>query len=292
VKFIAKTVVLFFITAICSASTLTIHHIPTAQTSNDLRETYYLALLELALNKTIPDQDYQQLSLRPFKRIIYRKRAFELLRSGELDVIWSMTSRAREKKALAIKVPLLKGLLGYRIFIIRQGEQQRFSLINSLEQLRGLTAGQGPHWLDTKILQANGLEVVTAESYHSLFSLLQRKRFDYFPRGVHEPWHEIIAHKDKNLVVEEKLLLRYPAPFFFFVSNNNTALHQRIKTGLQMAIADGSLDLLLSNHPITEKIFSEANIAQRLIIDLSNPQLSPETKALLEDRSLWYSIGN
>ncbi|MCJ8337120.1 MAG: transporter substrate-binding domain-containing protein [Pseudomonadales bacterium] len=291
-EFFAKTVVLLFITTICSANTLTISHIATAHTSNDLRETYYVELLELALSKTIPDQAYQQFRLLPFKRISYRKRAFEMLRSGELDVLWAMASIERENKALPIRIPLLKGLLGYRIFIIRQGEQQRFSVINSLEQLRRLTAGQGPHWSDTKILQANGLEVVTAESYISLFSLLQHKRFDYFPRGVHEPWHEIITNKDKNLVVEKKLLLRYPSPLFFFVSNNNTALQQRIKSGLQIAIADGSFDRLLYNHPITQEIFSAANISQRLIFDLANPQLSPETKALLEDQSLWYSIGD
>ncbi|NRA18346.1 MAG: transporter substrate-binding domain-containing protein [Oceanospirillaceae bacterium] len=291
-KLIAYTVVLVFITTICRANTLTIRHIPTAQASNDLRETYYLALLELVLNKTIPDQTYQQLSLLPSKRIVYRKRAFEMLRSGELDVLWSMTSSAREKKALPIRVPLLKGLLSYRIFIIRQGEQQRFSVIDSLEQLGRLTAGQGLHWADTKVLQANGLEVVTAADYNSLFSLLQHKRFDYFPRGVHEPWHEILVHKDKKLVVEQKLLLRYPSPVFFFVSNNNTSLQQRIKSGLKIAIADGSFEQLLYNHPITQKIFSSANISQRLIFDLVNPQLSPETKALFEDKSLWYSVGD
>ncbi|MCJ8300968.1 MAG: transporter substrate-binding domain-containing protein, partial [Pseudomonadales bacterium] len=204
----------------------------------------------------------------------------------------SMTSSARENKAQAIRIPLLKGLLSYRIFIIRKGEQQRFSVIDSLDQLGRLTAGQGLHWADTKILQANGLEVVTAPDYNSLFTLLQRKRFDYFPRGVHEPWNEVIVHKDKNLVVEQKLLLRYPSPVFFFVSNNNTALQQRIKSGLQIAIADGSFELLLYNHPITQKIFSAANISQRLIFDLVNPQLSPDTKALLEDQSLWYSVGD
>jgi hypothetical protein len=249
-----------------------------------------LALLELALNKTIPDQDYQQLSFLPFKHIINRKRAFEMLSSDGLDVVWSMTSRARENKARPIRIPLLKGLLSYRVFIIRQGEQQRFTIIDSLEQLKRLTAGQGLHWADTRVLQANGLDVVTATDYSNLFSLLRHKRFDYFPRGVHEPWHEIITHKDKNLAVEQKLLLRYPSPIFFFVSKSNTALRQRIESGLKTAIADGSFENLLHNHPLTQEIFNSANISQRLIFDLVNPYLSSETKALLEDKSLWFSV--
>jgi hypothetical protein len=289
-KLITSTVLLFVIATICNADTLTIRHSSTAQTGYDLRESYYLELLELVLSKTIPDQDYQQLSFLPFKRIVNRKRAFQMLYSGGLDVVWSMTSKIRENKARAIRIPLLKGLLSYRIFIIRQGEQQHFSAIDSLEQLKRLKAGQGLHWADTQVLQANGLEVVTATDYNNLFSLLYRKRFDYFPRGVHEPWHEIIAHKDKNLVIEQELLLRYPSPIFFFVSKSNIALQQRIEYGLKTAIADGSFEYLLYNHPLTQEIFNSANIPHRLIFDLVNPHLSSETKALLEDKSLWFSI--
>jgi hypothetical protein len=85
-----------------------------------------------------------------------QKRAFEFLRNGELDVLWSMTSKDRKQKALPVRIPLLRGLLGYRMFIICQRDQQRFSNITTLSQLQYLTAGQGPHWADTKTLCANG----------------------------------------------------------------------------------------------------------------------------------------
>lgn len=82
-------------------------------------------------------------------------REVEELNDGKVSVIWIATSIDFEEKLLPIRVPLYKGLLGYRIFIIRKGEQDRFDRVQSLDDLRAILLGQGRGWTDTAVLQAN-----------------------------------------------------------------------------------------------------------------------------------------
>lgn len=141
-------------------------------------------------------------------------------------------------------------------------------------------------WPDSKILKASGISVVKSTGYSTLFSMLEGERFDYFPRGVNEPWAEVKAHKEKNLEVEKTLIIQYPAPIYFFVNKNNHKLAFRIERGLRMAIADGSFERLFRSHPANEEVFTLANIQNRRIFKLKNPLLPSQTP--LHDESLWY----
>ncbi|WP_348245952.1 hypothetical protein, partial [Salmonella enterica] len=81
--------------------------------------------------------------LTPNPTAMNQGRAISLLAGGtELDVLWSMTSRRREAQLLPIRIPLLKGLMGYRVFIIRAEDEPWFRSLKELDQLRELTAGQ------------------------------------------------------------------------------------------------------------------------------------------------------
>jgi hypothetical protein len=54
-----------------------------------------------------------------------------------------MTSLEREGILLLVHIPLLKGLLGSRIFIIRKDQQTEFAAIETQGQLKSYTTGQG-----------------------------------------------------------------------------------------------------------------------------------------------------
>jgi len=274
--------------SVAMAEPMVIRHLKEAD-REDRRTEYFVSVLSLALSKVLKKPEY---SLQPADVLMKSTRALDSLMNGSIDVVWGMTSIEREEKATPVRVPLLKGLLGYRIFLIREGDQGRFSSIQNFEQLQQLSAGQDALWLDTKILKYNELPVVSGSNYSGLFSMLQRKRFDYFPRGVHEPWHEMITHKQQKLTVEKTLLLRYQSPVFFFVSKNNPVLRSVLEQGLKIALADGSFDKLLYNHQITKQIFERANIDKRLIFDLKNPLLSTETQKILTNSALWYQLGD
>jgi len=242
-----------------------------------IKKDYYLALLKLALEKS--EKKFGAYELVKFDIPINQFRAIHFLESkNNVDLLWTMTSIDREERLLAIRIPLVKGVMGCRIFLIRKGEQYRFDLIKDVAGLKTLYAGQGRNWPDSSILKYNGFNVIDGSEYSGLFSMLKLHRFDYFPRGVHEPWQEQIMFND--LIVEKKLLLQYPSPFFFFVNKSNERLAKRIEFGLEQAIEDGSFEHLFNQHRDTKDVFRKANLSNRIVFKLDNPLLSKETREL------------
>lgn len=277
--------ILLTYSSIVAANDLKVRHIR-PESAGDLRNYYYIDMLRLALNKT-SDIDSSPTLIMADKPMLQNRAIEQLKQNKDIDVLWTMTSIKREAELQAIRIPLLKGLLGYRIFIIREGEETRFAGIHTLDDLKQLTAGQGKDWPDTKILRVNGIKVVTGINYKGLFGMLQLKRFDYFPRGVNEAWAEVKAHPDKNLVVEKTLLLQYPAPIYFFVNKQNKKLADRLERGLGIAIKDGSFAQLFKNHPANKEIFEFTRIDKRKIFRLQNPFLPQATP--IAEKALWYT---
>ncbi len=264
---------------------LDVRHIkPASQT--DQRNQYYIGLLSLALEKTsLVDGEFKLLES---KVVMPQGRALkELEKKASLDVVWSMSTIQREEDLLPIRIPLLKGLLGYRVFIIRNEDSDKFKNIENLEQLKSMAAGQGHDWPDTQILKANDLPVITSPSYSGLFDMLNNLRFDYFPRGIQEPWAEVASHIGMNIVVEKTLMLKYRAPIYFFVNRNDIKLADRLERGLRIAIKDGSFDKYFYSSPVNHSVFASGKMKGRKIFELKNPLLSSKTP--LEDETLWFN---
>ncbi|WDE08353.1 hypothetical protein SG34_022405 [Thalassomonas viridans] len=268
------------------AELLVLYHIP-PESRQDARRDYFIDLLTLALKKTEP-------AAGPFELISYsapmnQSRALSTLNEDYgVDVVWTMTSSERELNYLPIRIPLLKGLLGHRIFLINRGDLDKFANISSIEELRALAAGQEYAWPDTRILRSNGFKVVTGYQYAGLFKMLADHRFDYFPRGMNEIWQEAPFYAGLDLIVEPSIVMYYPAPIYFFVAKNKPALAKRIETGLRLAIGDGSFEQLFLNHPSNREMFDKTRLAQRRIFRLENPLLPEKTP--LDNASLWYQL--
>lgn len=246
-------------------------------------ERYVIELLQLALDHT-PDQYHLQPSDEPMNQA----RAQSSLEHNKpaIQVMWAMTTEEREQRLLPIRIPIYKGLIGWRINLLRPAEQQRLSHISSLEQLKTLRFGQRHDWPDTALLRANGLQVVTSPSYAGLFSMLVAGRFDAFPREVVTVWQEqaLAEQAGQHLTVDEHLVLHYPTAFYFFTSLQRPDLAAQISQGLEAAIADGSFEALFERHHAAT--LSKANLAQRQVIELHNPQLPTATP--FARKELWY----
>jgi hypothetical protein len=129
----------------------------------DPKQAYYISLLELAMNKSEPK--YGAYKMTPVTIEMPQGRSIKLVESEQhLDIVWTMTSIERENHLQAIYIPLLKGLMGYRIGIIRQGEQAKFDHVNSLNEFKKIIIGQGTDWPDTEILTSNGFKVVSGSA--------------------------------------------------------------------------------------------------------------------------------
>ncbi len=253
--------------------------------SVDPSKEYKYQLLELIFSKTQKTDGPFRIEVE--KKFIAQARALELVNQGDLSLIMTMTSKEREHMLHPIRIPIFKGLYGYRIAIIKKGDQKRFTSIQMIDEFKKLWAGQGAHWPDTTILQANGFQVVGGTRYLDLFDMLKAGRFDYFPRGLHEPWKELEDLQTIDFVVEKHLAIHYPAPGYIFTAKQNKKLADRIKRGFRIALQDGSFDQLFYNHPNITKVLKLAKLKERRIFRIENPLLSPKTP--LKQKNLWYS---
>lgn len=250
---------------------------------SDSRLEYPVRLLELALKKSGVEYD-----IRSHTRPMPQGAALTRLAKAEgVNVVWSMTSKDREEHLLPIRIPIDKGLFGYRVALVRQQNKGVLEHVKAVEDLRAFSAGQGHDWPDTAILRGNNLRVTTSTSYEGLFPMLQAGRFDYFPRSVLEVWDETAIAEKQQLVVEDKLLLYYPAAIYYFVNKKDAALASVIETGLTRAQADGSFDALFFER--FGDVIKRANMRNRTLITLNNPLLPPETP--LARKALWLDVG-
>ncbi|WP_213999780.1 transporter substrate-binding domain-containing protein [Arsukibacterium sp.] len=253
---------------------------PAIANQQDPRSVYPLALLEQALSYA--ETRYQlQSSTEPMSK----SRAMVFLREGqEIDVIWTMTSIERELELLPVRIPIFRGLSGYRVALIHQANQDAFAAIHAPVAIRRLLYAQGHDWVDTKILRLNGFNVMDAARYENLFSMLQRRRVDAVPRNVLEITDEAAVLAPQSIVIEQNWLIHYPAASYFFVRSDNEQLAGDIRHGLEKMLADGSFEQLFQQFFSSQ--LAELKLEQRQLIILENPLLPAQTP--LQDHRLWY----
>lgn len=246
--------------------------------------SYYAGLLQLAMDKT--EEGDGPCRVKIHDEIKPQARRYrDLERKAGTDVIDATSTAARSERFLPIPVPLLKGLMGYRISLIRTEDRDRFTQIKTLEDLKPLVAGQGEGWSDVDIFRTNDLKVVTADQYEALYRMLKEERFDYFPRGAQEVLDEFANFDTDSLMIEPNLVIAYPSPVYFHVHKDNTALAERIETGLKIAVEDGSFDEFFYAHPLVRDVFDKLRLEERTFLYLCDPdQQLPET---LSDSDTW-----
>lgn len=246
----------------------------------DHRSVYPLALLELALAQSERKYQLQSSSERMSKS---RSMVF-LKEQSELDVLWTMTSIERELDLRPIRIPIFKGLSGYRVMLIREDQQQKFTLTQPEARIRRLVYAQGHDWIDAKVMQLNGFSVLGAANYDSLFSMLEKGRVDAVPRNALEIADEALMLSARNIVVEKNWIIYYPTASYFFVNSTNKQLAEDIESGLRKIIADGTFEQLFQQFFAGH--LAELKLQQRNIIRLNNPLLPAQTP--INDRQLWY----
>ena len=252
---------------------------PRPESNPDERSLYTQRLLELALQRAKPAYRVEQHPVR-----MLQGRALLRLKNGDgIDVVSTMTSSEREANFLPIRIPLDKGLIGWRLLLINKAQAAKLKTVRTLDDLKRLTAGQGSDWPDTAILRANGLPVYGTSNYEALFSMLESERIDYFPRAVTEIWSEIGLYQER-LAVEPSMVLRYPTAIYFFVRKDNTLLAADITAGLEKMIADGSFEKLFQE--FYGEMIRRSALKERRILDLNNP-LMPKSLPLGR-KNLWF----
>ena len=265
----------------CAQTAVTKVTYPNALGENDIRQEYFIELLDLALR-------YSEASYGPYELIICDSvipppRVPQMILSRNLmNVMSSPETQSLNQKLLKVPVPLLMGAQGLRLSFIHKDNEAIFENNINLESLETIIFGQGTGWVDTKILENNDLNVQTASIYDSLFGMVSQKRVDAFPRGINEIYRELDVWKDQypDLFIEQNIALYYPLPVMFYVNPNEPMLKERLTVGLNKAKDSGDFDRLFNQY--FSDILDKANIDNRQIFILDNQynpnQFAPEYK--------------
>lgn len=264
------------------SATWTLYY-PRPDDEEDKRTTYPLAVLKLALKHTGVNYN-----LYPSHKVLNQGRAIKQLKANrEISLVWSMTDKLREEELLPVRIPIYKGLIGWRLFLVTEENYDVFSSFTSIQELRQYTPVQGHDWPDTKILQANGFEVVTSNKYDEMFDIVRLERAGFFPRSIVEVWAEMANPvKNQGLRIEPHLAIRYPTATYFFFNKKNIVMKNLIETGLRRAIASGDFDQLFFREH--QEYIDQANIKNRIVFELENPVLPEETP--VDEPQYWYSV--
>lgn len=268
--------------SVVSAETFNLVY-PAPRSPFDISHDYYSSLLKKALTR----QDAQQ---RPpnvsVSLPMQQGRAIRELEKGMLiNVFWVGTDKQKEARLRAVKIPLERGLMGFRRFIVRRDKAALFRQVTDLEQLKKFTACQGTHWPDSPILEQAGLHVLKSPVYENLFEQLNAKRCDYFPRGFHEGLAEIEQRKHRlpDLTLHQALILYYPFTVYFFVQKQDEKLALAIEAGLRAMIKDGSFYRHIRSHPLFKDVFPLSQWQNQRVIEINNRDIPPAEIELNKD---------
>jgi len=254
---------------------------PRHEALQDSQVGYILRLMGAALTRS-----GHRYTTRQAPALMVQSRALiELARpEPSIDVFWTMSNTERERHLLPVRIPIDRGLLGWRIALVRRADLARWKGLRQLSELSLYTAGQMHDWPDTDILRANGLPVQTSTRFQGLFSMLAMGRIDYFPRSLLEIAAERDQYQHMALEIEPHLLLHYPAALYFFVTPSRPQLAEDLRQGLELMQADGSFELMFQ-HQFASSL-TRFKLGQRRILHLSNPLLPEGTP--LQRKALWW----
>jgi len=197
-----------------------------------------------------------------------------------IDLTWSVSTTEREQALIPIRMPIYQGFIGWRVFVINKKNQEKFRQIHSLAVLGEMLAIQRFDWPDYQIFIENNLAVDGSLPFAQMYKAIENDLADYFPRSVLEVTREFTAINSNQLAIEQTLLLKYPSSYYFFVGMNNPELANIIQTGFELALADGSYQLLFQQH--FGKALEVLNISERKVFHLRSSML-PVHKPLMND---------
>lgn len=286
--FNSKNLVLLAIVGLCSASVNALEKsAPTDAVVTHIklwngnktqsRQQYEREVLEAALKATNGSHGPWQLQEDLTEYPLAADEA-SVFRTKGVDIFGTVAGNAKlaDEKKIVIPLPLMKGLLGYRILIIRAADKAKFAAITSAAQLQQLRMGIPSTWADAELFRQNGYKVEEKGSFDDLFTRLENKEFDYVTFGANEVtgvFNERAAASGK-LVVDTSLLVFYPFPLVFYVNPDNKALAERVTQGLKIISGNGELDNIFNRYFAAD--LQLVNLPARAMISLKNPMLPDE----------------
>jgi hypothetical protein len=251
------------------AQTVFTHRVPEAYASNT--PSYEVSVLKLALDKTL--KEYGPYELKPAPKINV-SRSLQSIKANTFPNYFASLgyneNYGSPEEITYVRFPVDLGVLSYRTCFASQESLAKLATINSLDELRMLSIGQGRGWVDGAILKHNGFNAVEIEPYPNIFKMVAAHRLDLFCRGANEIKEEYDRWmQTEGLGYDRHILIYYPMPIFFYTNSLNKEAVARVTKGLHKAYADGSLMKLWLDYHQASVDFAELD--KRKVFRLENP---------------------
>lgn len=237
------------------------------------RQEYELALLDACLRVT--HEQFGGYSLLTDK-VDYPdpKDEGNVFETG-CDVLVTVAGNVKFKDIhkIVIKQPLTKGLLGYRLLIVRNQSLEKFQLMNSLSELQSSPIGIPATWADAELFRKNNFNVVERGTLDDIFQRLQNAEFEFIALGANEIEDVFLQFEDslQELSIEPTKMIYYPFPLVFYVNPSNLELAKRLEIGLTELMQNGQFETLFHAHH--GDVVSRLNLNKRKMFTLQNPLL-------------------
>lgn len=251
------------------------------QPAEQLNSDYEAKLLRIALDHAPGDH-----------RLVYvdidysQGRAFRELADGTapINILYSGYSRARETKTRMIYIPLTRGLLGNRMFLIHRKSARLFDKITTVKQLaKRITIGVGTTRPEEIILPSAGFSIVRSPG-NQLIPMLLRGRFTSLIYGLDEIdlVYKDVIHREGgvDIIINETALLSYPFDSFFFVAPGDKERAKIVELGLKSAYASGAFMKHFETFPPIQAGLALMKKHNPRIFSIENPDLSDEVRAI------------
>lgn len=175
----------------------------------------------------------------------------------------------------AIRIPLERGLLGWRVCLVRGNDKDMLKDVTSVEALRRFKVGQGYGWGDIDVYAAAGVTVVEApfSSQAAPLRALASGHFDLLPMGTSEYQAFLVRSNEEGLGIaaDSHIVIHYPWFRFAWVSMtapNAAALLENLEKGLGIMARDGSFIRIFEQY---KGKIDTAWIRRRTMIELASP---------------------
>lgn len=252
---------------------------------NSINSRYKEDILLHALKAT--EKEYGAYAISFYPKSANNKRGIVELKSGKnINVYIAVPTEQWEENAIAIRIPIRRGISNYRLLMINKYFTERFNHVNSLGDLKKLRIGLRSGWAITSIFKEAGFNVIESQTFDGLLYMLENDRIDFIPRGINEIYPEIARRKNKvqSLVAHPKLAFTIPIPFYVFVSPTEPHLAKRLSQGIEKIYNNGTLEQLFNQY-YADSIM-QANIETRTIFSMRNHLLPESTPKNIAD--FWF----
>lgn len=243
--------------------------------SSEGRQAYEVQLFKTAMELTASDYPPYVLTQYNFQFGSHRGRR-EVAVGNKVNFYVAPPRKPGDdlyEEVVAIPIPIMKGLLGYRKLVVDVESVESFAGIKSLEELKKFKVGQGRGWPDVRVYKNAGFVIDDSAQFNDLFDMLDQGRFDFLPLGIMEADKALttLGRGNKSLTTIDSLFIYYPLPVVFQVRAEEKLLIERLQLGLQRATENGQLEELFYAH-FADALSALAKEDYQLIV-LDNPHL-------------------